>query len=169
MQLYHFSEEGDIALFTPRPPLRQPDAEPFVYAIDAWHSPLYLFPRDCPRIGVWDDEGESQIFIDESWLERWLQATIFRYDLPPDSFADCSDHGVWVSKAEVRPIGLDRLTNLPDLCPWPVQVVPSLTAKAKELYDFGTRQFLYQGHVSMIRMSNLPDWPLGPGIPVSPK
>lgn len=168
MKLYHFSEEGDIALFTPRPPLRQPEAGAFVYAIDAWHSPLYLFPRDCPRIGIWNDEGESHLYIDESWQDKWQAATIFRYDLPPDTFVDCHDHGVWVSTAQVRPIGLDRLTNLPDLCPWPVQVVSSLTAKAGELYDVDSRQFKSHWHVSMIRMSNLPDWPLGPGKPVAP-
>jgi hypothetical protein len=26
---------------------------PLVWAIDAWHQPMYLFPRDCPRILYW--------------------------------------------------------------------------------------------------------------------
>ncbi len=169
MNLFHFSEEGDISLFVPRPPKRQPDAQPFVYAIDAWHSPLYFFPRDCPRIGVWNDEGEGRLFVQEDWLERWQAATLFRYDLPTETFVDCQDHGVWVSTSEVKPLRLESLTQLPDLCPWAVHPVPSLTEKARELFDFSTKQFLVPDHVSMIRMSNLPDWRNEPGSPVRPR
>lgn len=169
MNLYHFSEEGDISLFVPRAPRRQPKAEPFVYAIDAWHSPLYLFPRECPRIGVWNDSGDFRLYIQEDWVERWLSAVLFRYDLPTESFIDCQDHGVWVSRSEVKPLGIVRLTSLPDHCPWPVHAVPSLLEQAGEFYDFSQGRFAGPDHVSMIRMSNLKDWPGNVGSPVRPK
>lgn len=168
MKLYHFSEEGSIALFEPRAPSRHPESQPLVYAIDAWHSPLYLFPRDCPRIGIWSDEGVGRLFIQEDWVERWQKAILFRYELPPQTFVDCHDHGVWVSSSPINPMGVDSLVHLPDLCPWPVTVAASLVKQAEEFFDFETKEFTYPGHVSMIRLSNLSDWPLGPGSPVQP-
>lgn len=169
MKLFHFSEEDDISLFVPRPPRRQPDAEPLVYAIDDWHSPLYFFPRDCPRIGVWIREAGGRLYIQEDWVERWSSAEIFRYHLPTESFIDCQDHGVWVSPSAVKPIRMDRLTHLHELCSWPVHSVPSLTDLAHEFFDFSTQEFLVPEHVSMIRMSSLLDWPGSVGSPVRPK
>lgn len=60
-ELYHFSEEPTIGLFDPRavtkasarPPGREWLNGPLVWAIDDWHAPMYLFPRDCPRILIW--------------------------------------------------------------------------------------------------------------------
>lgn len=169
MKLYHFSEEGDISLFVPRPPRRQPEAEPLVYAIDARHSPLYLFPRDCPRIGVWSPGGEGRLYIQEDWAERWRSAALYRYHLPSETFLDCQDHGVWVSRSTVKPSSVDHLTQLDLLCPWPVHLVPSLAELSKEFYDFSTKQFIGSDYVSMIRMSNLQDWPGSAGSPVRPK
>ena len=52
--LYHFSEEPDIAVFAPRAlPARPEITEPLVWAIDAAHQHMYLFPRDCPRALLW--------------------------------------------------------------------------------------------------------------------
>ena len=57
-RLYHFSDDPSITRFVPRPVLvpatRPPGSDwlngPLVWAIDEWHQPMYLFPRDCPRI-----------------------------------------------------------------------------------------------------------------------
>src|SRR5580698_7679583 len=59
--LFHFSEDCAIELFEPRPvrvPAERPPGRewlngPLVWAIDAWHAPMYFFPRDCPRILLW--------------------------------------------------------------------------------------------------------------------
>ena len=61
MRLFHFSDDPDIAQFEPRPvrvPVERPAGRewlngPLVWAIDDWHQPLYLFPRECPRILLW--------------------------------------------------------------------------------------------------------------------
>jgi hypothetical protein len=52
MRLFHFSERSDIAVFEPRPVTvpsprtrgREWPNGPLVWAIDAWHQPMYLFP-----------------------------------------------------------------------------------------------------------------------------
>lgn len=48
---YHFSEDPSIICFHPRPHPSHPSLAPVVWAIDQEKSPLYFFPRDCPRIG----------------------------------------------------------------------------------------------------------------------
>src|SRR5580692_5650473 len=60
-RLFHFSDDPAIAVFTPRPVRvpaeRGPGREwlngPLVWAIDEPRQPMYLFPRDCPRILLW--------------------------------------------------------------------------------------------------------------------
>jgi hypothetical protein len=64
MRLFHFSDDPAITIFEPRPvrvaSKRPPGREwlngPLVWAIDEWHQPMYLFPRDCPRILIWPTE-----------------------------------------------------------------------------------------------------------------
>ena len=59
--LFHFSCDPAIELFVPRAvrtPAKRPLGHewlngPLVWAIDDWHQPMYLFPRDCPRILLW--------------------------------------------------------------------------------------------------------------------
>jgi hypothetical protein len=164
--LFHFSDRGDIGRFMPRPPLRHPEAEPYVYAVERRFSGLYLFPRECPRIGVWQPNGPISLFIDEQWETRWRSAHLFRYEFTLDGFVDCHDHGVWVSSSAVDPLAVVRIDDLASATDATVQVVKSLTAKAREFFDFGSQAFTFDGHVSMIRMSNLLDWPAPPGSPV---
>ena len=63
--LNHFSEEPDIRIFEPRavPGTRPAGREwlnsPLVWAIDDWHAPAYMFPRDCPRILWWPLPGTT--------------------------------------------------------------------------------------------------------------
>lgn len=188
MRLFHFSDRGDIAEFVPRPPERHPDAQPFVYAIDEWHSPNYLFPRNCPRIGVWPIEstsdedretfgslcsGRMKFWIDVSFLDAWEQGSVFRYELDSvQGFVDCQDHGVWVSQQTVTPTSLEHIVDLP--CAMQkhqadVEVVPSLIDIAHRFFDFEAKSFTTTLHVSMIRMSLLPNWELAKGKPVTPK
>ena len=135
MRLFHFSEDPSIALFEPRP-VRVPAARragfewlngPLVWAIDAPHSMLYLFPRECPRILVWptarstqadrahwmgDTQARAVAFIESDSMERLKQATIHRYELPGEGFEDIGDVGMWVSRAPVRPTRVEALTGL---------------------------------------------------------
>jgi hypothetical protein len=176
--LYHFSDFGNIKCFRPRPPLRHPDSEPLVYAIDAWHAPLYFFPRDCPRIALWpvpetkNAEGEHfanetsarmLIYIEAQFELDWRQRDLYRYEMnPEDGFIDTGDIGVWISRQPVLPIAQTRIFDLPAEAHQDnveVRVVNSLVEMANKLHDFEHRRFLTSLHVSMIRTSLLPNWP----------
>jgi len=99
-----------------------------VWAIDDMHSILYLFPRECPRIVVWptpatleedrrawlgDTAARAVAFVEQSWAERLSEATIHRYEMPPHTFEDTGDVGMWVSRSAVTPSSTNSLTNLP--------------------------------------------------------
>lgn len=135
-RLFHFSEESGIDHFTPRPvtvPSRRPPGMewlngPLVWAIDAWHQPMYLFPRHCPRILVWPTDATSEedrarywpsgdvrmlAYVEQGWLDRLQQAAIHRYVLPGESFA-LVEAGMWVSREAVTPDEVAPLKNLPE-------------------------------------------------------
>src|SRR3984957_16795366 len=110
--LFHFSENPTIEVFEPRPvrvPAERPPGRnwlngPLVWAIDAWHAPMYFFPRDCPRILLWrklattDDDVERWgrgdrrrrmlAHIEEGWLDRLRTTSIFRYAFQTGPFED---------------------------------------------------------------------------------
>lgn len=136
MRLFHFSDDPGIGRFDPRPVRvpseRGPGREwlngPLVWAIDDWHSPMYLFPRDCPRILVWakadTTEADRRLWLGASdarivvhvewvWYERLKTTAIHRYDLPVASFESLEDAGMWVSRDPVTPLAMETLTDLP--------------------------------------------------------
>jgi hypothetical protein len=139
MRLFHFSEDGSIARFTPRPvavPSQRPPGQewlngPLVWAIDGAHQPLYLFPRDCPRLLVWPVEGTSELdrerwhalceseatrfvaFVEEGWADRLNAAHLYRYELPAGGFESLADAGMWVARQAVEPVAVERLGDLP--------------------------------------------------------
>jgi hypothetical protein len=136
MRLYHFSEDPEISVFEPRPvrtPVARPAGQewlngPLVWAIDEAHSFLYLFPRDCPRILIGATAATTEIdrmrwmgntnaptiaYIETAWAERLSSAIVHRYELPTNCFEDIDDVGMWVSKAQVKPIESQILSDLP--------------------------------------------------------
>lgn len=136
MQLFHFSEDPAIEIFTPRPVLIPPKRprgrewlnDPLVWAIDGWHQPMYLFPRDCPRILIWPTERTTAedyerywsksssrmiAFMERRWLPRLRSSSLWRYELPAAPFESLSDAGMWVSRTAVRPLQTDVVTHLP--------------------------------------------------------
>ncbi|MBP6877068.1 MAG: hypothetical protein KBC34_03530 [Phenylobacterium sp.] len=136
MRLFHFSEDPAIARFEPRP-VRTPSPRPpgrdwlngpLVWAIDEAHQPMYLFPRDCPRILLWplettcaDDRaawwGESRArmlaYVERGWLAALTGARLYRYELPASSFEDLDDAGMWVSRQVVIPDAMIEVADLP--------------------------------------------------------
>ena len=91
------------------------------------HAILYLFPRDCPRVLVWptprtttedramwmgSTQARAVAYVEEAWLERLRNATIHRYDMPPERFEDVQDTGMWVSRLEVRPLRVEAISAL---------------------------------------------------------
>ena len=185
MQLYHFSEDPLIALFEPRPVRvavqRRPGQEwlngPLVWAIDEAHSILYLFPRECPRILIWPTPNTTPAdrthwmgattaravaFIETAWADRLAHTTIHRYTLPPVTFEDVGDVGMWVSRSSVKPTALHALTNLPKhLTESGVELrtVDNLTP-LKPVWESSL-------HASGIRLRNAKDWG-NPGWPHTP-
>lgn len=136
MRLFHFSDDGGIKRFEPRPvrtaPVRPAGQEwlngPLVWAIDEPHAPLYLFPRDCPRILLWptasttpDDRAawwgsrshRMIAHIEAGWTARLRATRLFRYELAPETFEQVDAAGLWVSRTAVTPLRVDVVENLP--------------------------------------------------------
>ena len=176
MQLFHFSDDPGIGLFTPRPVLvpsiRPPGREwlngPLVWAIDDWHQPMYFFPRDCPRILIWatpqtsieDHErhwrgSRSRIitFVEKAWLAKLRAATIWRYELPAATFASLQDAGMWVSDAPVRPLRKDLIADM-------VSALEVSNVELRPVEDFSGLRHLWSTslHASGIRLRNAAGW-----------
>lgn len=176
MRLFHFSDVGGIRVFTPRA-VRTPSPraqgrewlnDPLVWAIDEAHQPMYLFPRDCPRILLWQTPATTAAdraawwgrsserviaCVEWNWFERIRAARLFRYEFPPTSFEDLEDAGMWVSRVPVEPLGVREIDDLPAaLASQGVELrfLPSLTP-LKEVWSTSI-------HASGIRLRNARDW-----------
>ncbi|WP_244479724.1 DUF6886 family protein [Methylobacterium sp. Leaf111] len=184
--LFHFSEDPAIRLFVPRPvrvPIdRGPDRAwlngPLVWAIDAAHSLLYLFPRDCPRIVIWptaetspqdrrtwfgDVAGRAVAYVEEAWMDRIRSGTLHRYGMPSEAFEPAGDPGTWVSRRAVIPDSRDSLPDLPAamaMAGLELRMLPRLTPLAQIW-----RSSL---HASGIRLRNAQDWVTPEGGPPRP-
>lgn len=179
-ELYHFSEEPTIGLFDPRavtkasarPPGREWLNGPLVWAIDDWHAPMYLFPRDCPRILIWPlpetteedrttwwsgarDGTRMLAYIEHAWLARIGKTTIYRYQLPAETFACLEDAGMHLGKSAVTPLRIDAISDLPAalrLADVELRPVDSLTP-FRGVWDSTL-------HASGIRLRNASGWEL---------
>jgi GNAT superfamily N-acetyltransferase len=181
-RLFHFSDDPAIARFEPRPvriPSERPSGRewlngPLVWAIEDARQALYLFPRDCPRILLWPTpattaadlaawfggrEARTIAHIEWAWLERLRTGTIWRYEMPPATFEDLDDAGMWVSREAVTPIGVERIDDLP----------AALRAQSVELRVMESLRPLRDVwntslHASGVRLRNAVGWSLEPGV-----
>lgn len=136
MRVFHFSEEAGIEVFIPRP-VRVPSERPLgrewlngplVWAIEEARQPLYLFPRDCPRILLWPVAATTPAdlaqwwgprscgfiaHIEWAWLDRLRSTTLHRYELPAAAFEPLGDAGMWVSRQTVAPLSVEVIDDLP--------------------------------------------------------
>jgi hypothetical protein len=177
MRLFHFSDDPDIALFEPRPvavPSRRPPGQdwlngPLVWAIDEPHRAMYLFPRDCPRILLWPHEDttaedRAQWFgdrtcrmiahIEWAWLEPLLQTTLYRYELPHDTFEPLADAGMFVSHKPLAPLHRESIGDLAGALRAEgveLRIVDSL-APLRDVWSTSL-------HASGIRLRNARGWP----------
>jgi hypothetical protein len=176
MRLFHFSDDGGLTRFTPRPvrtPSQRPPGRdwlngPLVWAIDEARQPLYLFPRECPRILLypmprttpedlerWWGTGAHRMIahIEWAWFERFRTGRLYRYELPVDAFEDLDDAGMWVARTEVEPIGVETIDNLPTALAEQgveLRLMPSLVP-LKGAWDTSL-------HASGIRLRNAAGW-----------
>jgi hypothetical protein len=176
MRLFHFSNDPAIPVFEPRPvrvPAPRPPAlewlnGPLVWAIDEEHEPMYLFPRECPRILMWatpkttkedlsrwlgDSSRRMVAHVERAWLDRLKTGIAHRYEMPPSCFEDLKDAGMWVSRVRVEPLGLETLHDLPS----------ELQARNVELKIMETLAPLKAAwntslHVSGVRLRNAQAW-----------
>src|SRR6185312_13707717 len=96
---------------------------PLVWAVDAWHAPMFFFPRDCPRILLWrtpqttdadldhwwrgDRRRRMQAHIEAAWLKRLRSASLYRYAFDPGPFerpGDAASPAYYVAREAVRPL-----------------------------------------------------------------
>jgi len=164
--LFHFSENPNIKKFEPRKSSAFPESPSVVWALDKDRSPLYYFPRDCPRIGFWPKPDSSSgdredyfkstmankiIAIESRWLQRIKETKCFVYHFSNDSFT-CFDKGAGyytstetITPLEVEPVGdlIERLVN--DNVE--LRLTPSLSPLKNSLLSSTL-------HFSMIRMRN---------------
>jgi hypothetical protein len=120
--LWHYSEDPSITRFVPHVPATNPDQPPMVWAIDEVHAPLLWFPRDCPRITFWSEDGSpadrlgpttaSRVHaMEPGWVERMRACRLFVYRFAVDGFRPWPGaDGYWVADDEraaldVAPVG----------------------------------------------------------------
>ena len=176
--LFHFSDDGKIDRFVPRR-VRQPTSrkpgfewlnEPLVWAIDAIHQQLYLFPRECPRIVIWAHDasdpadrirwmgnpaltGRAVAFIEKAWADRFGNSWIYRYELPRTSFESIEDAGMHVSRSSVVPMSCQKIENLAEalkVTQTELRIVDSLSP-LRGVWDSTL-------NASGIRLRNASDW-----------
>jgi hypothetical protein len=141
---------------------------PLVWAIDEWHQPMYLFPRDCPRILLWptDDTSEEDLaryfhgssarmvaYIEEKWLPKLQAERLYRYECPEDSFHSLGDAGMWVSREGVRPVQRTVIEDLP-------KALDNEGAELRTVRFLGSLRNVWETslHASGIRLRNAEEW-----------
>jgi len=176
MRLSHFSDDGGIAIFEPRPvrtPVARPEGQewlngPLVWAIDEPHQILYLFPRECPRILIWPTplstpqdrmtwmgaaKTRAVAYVETGWMTRLRNAAIWRYDMPTGSFIDTREVGMWVSTSAVRPDQVEPLSKLEDR-------LEDAGVELRALDCLASLKPVWRSslHASGIRLRNAMDW-----------
>jgi hypothetical protein len=134
-RLFHFSEDPAIERFEPRP-VSVPSERPagmdwlngsLVWAVREERQATYLFPRDCPRILLWQTPGTTDddraawwgdreaamiACVEWRWLDAIRTARLFRYELPSSSFEAVDGDWMWVSREPVAPVAVEECGDL---------------------------------------------------------
>jgi len=143
---------------------------PLVWAIDAWHQPLYLFPRECPRIVIWQVAGSTAddwhawsdgsaarmiAFIEEDWADVVRASFIFRYELPEYGFQPLGDAGMWVFNSMAKPLAVEMIADLP-------AALKGQEVELRVVRDLGFLRPVWSStlHASGIRLRNASSWSL---------
>ena len=163
--LLHFSEDATITRFDPRPLPGKPDGDALVWGIAPDRAALYLFPRDCPRVGYWATKTTSAsdryrflsqtaaarvLVIESAWVQRLCACELFAYHLPSDTFLPGGMEGYYTSKAPVIPHSVLPVGDLLAALAAEnaeLRITPSLWPLHDALLDSTL-------HFSMVRMRN---------------
>jgi hypothetical protein len=123
--LWHVSEDASLRRFEPHIAATAAETEPYVWAVDTRHLPLYWFPRDCPRGTFWAHSGSDPVdvrrllgdsarvhVVEEDWLERIHAARLFAYRFPDAPFEPHPDvGGYWIAR---KPVAAEEVVALGD-------------------------------------------------------
>lgn len=173
MYLYHFSEDPGIERFEPHiAPTSTVQHEALVWAIDDWHAPMYYAPRQCPRACFWPGEKTSDgdrerwlygleprfvMVIEMSWLERLRACALYRYVMPPDTFAFMGhEGGHWTSREPVAPLTVEPVGDLLQAiasADVELRITPRLGPMWRRVWKESTLEF------SGTRLRNAAGWP----------
>ncbi len=125
--VYHYSEDGTLRRFAPHVPPTNPGHPPAVWAVDEAHSPLYWFPRDCPRVSVWARDPTQQALLTDvfeteasricaaetDWMLGVRDARIYRYEFDAGQFQPWAEaDGQYISEDVVRPTRIEPMDDL---------------------------------------------------------
>jgi hypothetical protein len=125
--VYHYSEDGTIRRFAPHVPQSNPGHPASVWAIDAAHSPLYWFPRYCPRISVWarndseqakltelfESEATRIVAAETDWMERVRDGKLYRYVFDAGDFQPWQEaDGQYITDQVAYPKRVELLDDL---------------------------------------------------------
>jgi hypothetical protein len=176
-RLFHFSEDPHIEVFVPRPVRipseRGPGREwlngPLVRAVDGPRSPMYFFPRDCPRILLWrlahttdadlerwwggDRRRRMLAHVEQKWLDLIGSTPIFRYIFPTEPFEDLHDAGMWVSRSTVTPLAVEPVGDL-------LAALEAADVELRVLPDLTSLRGVWGStlHASGVRLRNATGW-----------
>ncbi len=127
MELFHFSHDPSIRVFTPHVPRSNPTQPPLVWAVDEAHAPAYWFPRDCPRVTAWPRTVEERVAFENAfattalrlhvveldWLPKLSVVPLFRYRLPGGAFRRWPEaSGYWIASESVEPLEVEAMPDL---------------------------------------------------------
>jgi hypothetical protein len=175
-RLFHFSDDPTIEVFVPRPVRvpaeRGPGREwlngPLVWAIDETRQEMYFFPRDCPRIVLWQGPATTPAdralwwgardctaiaHIEWAWFERVKTTTLYRYEFAEAGFETLNDAGMWVARSTVTPISMETITDLPAAMA-AAGVELRIMDRLTPLRDVWSTSL----HASGVRLRNARDW-----------
>lgn len=167
MAVYHYSEDPTIEEFAPR---MSRLGEPLVWAVDAERAPLYLLPRDCPRVTFWPTArttaedlerwwshvaGRIVVAIEAGWLERLRACRLYRYSFDARGFEPLRDDAwMWVSRTAARPAAVEPMGDLLER-----QAMAGAELRlCQSLVPLGRAIWRSTLHTSMIRMRNAVGW-----------
>jgi hypothetical protein len=158
-----------VAVPAPRPPGQDWLNGSLVWAVDECRQATYLFPRDCPRILLWlipqTEQADRDLWwgdrtcsmiahVEWGWLPQLATTSLYRYELPAESFEPLDDAWMWVSTQPAVPLAVETVHDLLGALQEQgveLRVMENLTP----LKDVWATTL----HASGIRLRNAKDWP----------
>lgn len=130
MRLFHISENDSIVEFEPRIPERDDlnKSVGLVWAVDEFHLPNFLTPRNCPRVtyhigkNTADNDREHffssasmsyAIVLENKWFDIINSTVLYAYEFSPDGFIlQDKTAGYYVAETKQVPVAKYEITDI---------------------------------------------------------